>query len=161
RLAALEITIAAEGGLDIVVRPVAVEPVAVMRVRGSVPRAFYRLEAYVRDQGRRAARPPGAIGAQREIFVPVTGPIPPARGIEYRRLPAAKVASVIHRGPYEDGGGARRALEAWVATAGKRIAGPMRTIYLAFGAEPELRVPPGYLVERDEDFVTELQLPVA
>jgi hypothetical protein len=37
----------------------------------------------------------------------------------------------------------------------------MRTLYLAFGADPELRVPPGYVVDRDEDFVTELQLPVA
>ncbi|CAN5287424.1 hypothetical protein BH23CHL9_BH23CHL9_14070 [soil metagenome] len=36
----------------------------------------------------------------------------------------------------------------------------MRTLYLQFGAQPELRVPPGYVVERSDDFVTELQLPV-
>jgi hypothetical protein len=36
----------------------------------------------------------------------------------------------------------------------------MRILYLQFGAEPELRVPRGYVVERDADFVTELQLPV-
>ena len=36
--------------------------------------AFDELEAYVRDLGRRAHRPPGAIPSRREIFVPVTGP---------------------------------------------------------------------------------------
>ncbi len=160
RLTALEITIAADGATDIVVRPVAVEPVAVMRLRGAVDRAFYELEAYVRDLGRRAARPPGAIVERREIFVPVTGPVPPTRGIAYRRLPAARVASVIHRGAYRGVADARASLARWAAAAGMASAGPMRTIYLAFGAEPELRVPPGYLVTRDEDFVTELQLPV-
>jgi hypothetical protein len=34
-------------------------------------------------------------------------------------------------------------------------------VYLQFGAEPELRVPAGYLVGRDADFVTELQLELA
>jgi effector-binding domain-containing protein len=143
-----------------VLRPIAAEPVAVMRPRGAVDRAFYELEAYVRDLGRRAARPPGAIVERREIFVPVTGPIPETRGISYRRLPAARVASVIHRGAYGGVADARRALGRWVAAAGMAPDGPMRTIYLAFGAEPELRVPRGYVVERDEDFVTELQLPV-
>jgi hypothetical protein len=37
----------------------------------------------------------------------------------------------------------------------------MRTLYLQFGAEPELRVPPGWVVQRDADLITELQLPVA
>jgi hypothetical protein len=36
----------------------------------------------------------------------------------------------------------------------------MRTLYLQFGAEPELRLPPGWVVGRDEELVTELQLPV-
>lgn len=45
--------------------------------------------------------------------------------------------------------------------AGLVAAGPLRILYLHFGAEPELRVPPGYLVTRDVDFVTELQLPVS
>ena len=34
------------------------------------------------------------------------------------------------------------------------------TLYLQFGAESELRVPPGYVVDQVADFVTELQLPV-
>jgi hypothetical protein len=55
----------------------------------------------------------------------------------------------------------RAALGRWVAAAGLAPAGPGRTIYLQFGADPELRVPPGWVVDRDEAFVTELQQPVA
>ena len=48
----------------------------------------------------------------------------------------------------------------WMAAAGLQPAGPMRTIYLQFGADADLRLPPGWVVERDADFVTELQRPV-
>jgi DNA-binding transcriptional MerR regulator len=157
RLAALDISV---GDTDVVVRPVAAEPVAVMRVDAAVSDAFYELESHVRDVGRRAHRPPGAIPSQREIFVPVTGPVPETATITYRRLPAARVASVIHRGSYRGVTEVRAALVRWVEAAGHVPTGPMRTIYLQFGADPELRVPPGWVVERDEDFVTELQLPV-
>jgi DNA-binding transcriptional MerR regulator len=158
RLAALEISV---GEADVVVRPVGVEPVAVMRVEAAVSDAFDELEAYVRDLGRRAHRPPGAIPSQREIFVPVTGPIPETPAIAYRRLPAARVASVIHRGSYRGVADVRASLLRWVEAAGHAPAGPMRTIYLQFGADPELRVPPGWVVRRDEDLLTELQQPVA
>ncbi len=55
---------------------------------------------------------------------------------------------------------ARATLLRWVAAAGLIPAGPMRTLYLQFGAEPELRLPPGWVVERDEQYVTELQQPI-
>jgi DNA-binding transcriptional MerR regulator/effector-binding domain-containing protein len=157
RLAALAISVAAEGEPDVVLRPVTVEPVAVMSLRHG---GFLELESHVGDTGRRAHRPPGAIPAQREIFVPVTGPIPETDRIAYRRLPACRVASVIHRGPYAGVADARAGLLRWTDAAGLTASGPMRTLYLQFGAEPELRLPPGWVVERDEQFVTELQLPV-
>jgi DNA-binding transcriptional MerR regulator len=160
RLAALEISVADAGGPDIVLRPVGVEPVAVMSVDGAVADAFYELESHVRDAGRRAHRPPGAIPTRREIFVPVTGPVPETDRISYRRLPACRVASVIHGGPYGGVAGARTSLERWVAASGLVPAGPMRTLYLQFGAEPELRLPAGWVVERATDLVTELQLPI-
>ena len=159
RLAALDITVAG-GGADVVVRPVGVEAVAVAPVAPPVDESFDRLEAHVRDLGRRAHRPPGAIPAEGSIFVPVTGPVTERDGIEYRRLPAARMATVIHRGPYDGVAAARRSLEAWVGAAGLTPTGPMRTLYLQFGADPSLRLPPGWTVERDEAFVTELQLPV-
>jgi hypothetical protein len=36
----------------------------------------------------------------------------------------------------------------------------MRTLYLQFGADASLRLPPGWVVQRSEDLVTELQQPV-
>jgi DNA-binding transcriptional MerR regulator len=157
RLAALDITI---GDTDVVVRPVAVEPVAVMSVTGGPADAFNELEAHVRDLGRRAHRPPGAIPSERQIFVPVTGPIAETDRISYRRLPAARVASVIHRGPYSGVAAARAALLRWVEASGLAPAAPMRTLYLQFGADASLRLPPGWVVEHSEDLVTELQQPV-
>jgi DNA-binding transcriptional MerR regulator len=160
RLAALDISVADERGADIVVRPVAAEPVAVMRVEAAVSDAFSELESYVRDLGRRAHRPPGAIPSAREIFVPVTGPIPETDRISSRRLPASRVASVIHRGPYGGVAAARASLLRWMEAAGFAPSGEMRTLYLQFGAEPELRLPPGWVVERDDQLVTELQQPI-
>ncbi|HUF06030.1 MAG TPA: MerR family transcriptional regulator [Candidatus Binatia bacterium] len=161
RLSALDIRVADAAGPDIVLRPVATEPVATLAVTAAVADAFYELESHVRDLGRRAPRPPGAIPADAEIFVPVTGPVHESDRISYRRLPACRVASVIHRGSYGGVAAARAALSGWVDAAGLSPAGPMRVLYLQFGAEPELRVPPGWVVERDADLITELQLPVA
>lgn len=161
RLQALDITVADDAGPDVVVRPVGVERVAVRRVTGDVGEAFYALESYVRDLGRRAHRPPGALPDTREIFVPVTGPIPETDLIAYRRLAACRAASVIHAGPYGGLGSAAETLARWVAQSGLRADGPMRVLYLQFGAERELRVPHGYVVERDAELLTELQLPVA
>jgi DNA-binding transcriptional MerR regulator len=158
RLRAIDISLESE--TDVVVRSIGVESVAVLSLTDDVSDAFFELETYVRDLGRRAHRPPGAIPSQREIFVPVRGPIPETERIHYRRLPAGRVASVIHRGPYAGVAEARRALEAWVATARLAPCGPMRTLYLQFGAEPDLRLPPGYVVRDAADFVTELQQPV-
>lgn len=161
RLSALDISLADDAGPDIVVRPVNAEPVAVMSLEGAAGNPFVELETHVREAGRRAHRPPGAIPSRREIFVPVTGPIPETERIWYCRLPACRVASVIHRGPYGGVAAARASLLRWMAAAGLTLAGPMRTLYLQFGAEPQLHLPPGWVVERDEQFVTELQQPVA
>lgn len=184
RLRALEISMAVAGDADrrvgggdrearawdVVVRPVAAEAIATYAAdlrEGDLGPAFYELEAYVRDLRRRAPRPPGAIEPLDpvdtcvEIFVPVTGPVPPSGRIGFRRLPACRAASVIHRGSYDGLVEARAALETWIRVAGLRPAGPLREIYLQFGAEPELRVPANYVVERATDFVTELQMPVS
>jgi DNA-binding transcriptional MerR regulator len=160
RLSALDISIADGAGPDVVLRPINAEPVALMSLDGAIGNAFDELESWVRDTGRRAHKPPGAIPGRREIFVPVTGPIPEIDRIAYRRLPACRVASVIHRGPYAGMAAARAALLRWIEGAGLAPAGPMRTLYLQFGAAPSLRLPPGWVVEADEHFVTELQQPV-
>lgn len=172
RLATLDIRVEMSTGgsdqPDIVVRPLAAEAVATLamasRPDGDVGAAFYELEAVVRDLGRRAHRPPGALtesDGSVEIFVPVTGPIAAPGRIGFRRLAACRAATVIVRGPYELVREGRGALERWVEAAGLRPVGALRIIYLQFGAEPELRLPRGYVVERATDLVTEVQLPVA
>ena len=75
------------------------------------------------------------------IYVPLTRPIPPGGGVTPTVLPAVRVASVLHRGRYEGLPAAEAALERWTRDAGLRVAGPVRTLYVQFGAEAELRVP--------------------
>ena len=174
RLAALDIRVrrAIDGAetrpsdADIVVRPISPELVAIRAIADGEDDAdaFHELEAHVRDQGRRARRPPGALvppDGEWEIYLPLTGQIVPSSRIAVRRLPACRAATLIVRGPYDRVAEARAGLEGWVAEAGLRPAGALRILYLQFGAERELRIPAGYVVDRAADYVTELQLPVA
>jgi hypothetical protein len=55
----------------------------------------------------------------------------------------------------------RAALDSWIAASGLTALEPERIVYLQFGAEDDLRVPANYVVERDADLLTELQVPVA
>ncbi len=157
---------------DVVVRQVPVEHVATfdlaLRADGDIGAAFYELESHVRDAGLRAHRPPGALigpdtdGADEDlIFVPIRRAMAATDRIGVRHLPACRVASILHRGPYETLGDALRVLEGWAAAAGYEPAGPTRILYLQFGAESELRVPRGWVVDRAADFMTELQRPIA
>jgi hypothetical protein len=79
----------------------------------------------------------------------------------FRASRHASHATLLHRGDYDTLPAARDALAAWTVASGDVPAGRMRTLYLQFGAEPELRLPHGWVVERAAEFVTELQLPVA
>ncbi|MCI0345883.1 MAG: MerR family transcriptional regulator [Chloroflexi bacterium] len=175
RLSSLEISVAmADAGSaapDVVLQPVPPQLVATLAVgaEGDLNAAFYALETVVRDLGLRANRPPallvhpaGVAGpVPDEVVVPLTGRFEARDGIAVRELPAGRVAAVIHRGAYDGLAAARAALEAWVAAASLVLTGRLRIVYLQFGAEPELRVPPVYVVERAADYVTELQLEIA
>jgi DNA-binding transcriptional MerR regulator len=168
RLATLDIRVEADvdDGLDVVLRSIPAEQVAVLPMDPEdhdFGAAFRELETIVRDQHRRANRPPGMIiGADEAttIFVSVTRPIQPAGRIRPDRLAACRAATLIQRGPYDGVADAQRALDRWIAAAGLVPAGPLRIVYLQFGVEPELRIPRGYHVDRAADLVTELQLPV-
>jgi DNA-binding transcriptional MerR regulator len=169
RLAALDIHVALAddpNAPDVVVRPVSTDLVAWLPTPpdgDDEPAAWYRLEAHVRDLGRRRAAPPGStrIGEHAAIYVPLSHLIPARDGIGVTMLPPIRAATLLHRGGYAGLRGAERMLRRWTSAAGLRPAGPLRTLYVQFGAEAELRVPPRYLVERATDLVTELQLPVA
>ena len=148
--------------LDVVVRRIPAELVATLAVElagGDEGRAFYELELAIRDLGVRAPRPPGSLTGEGgfEVFVPIRRAAP---GLTTRRLPAIRAASVLHHGPYADLARTQARLEAWVAGAGEVVVGPLRTGYLQFGAETDLRLPARYVVDRASDLVTELQLPL-
>ncbi|RPI23188.1 MAG: MerR family transcriptional regulator [Actinobacteria bacterium] len=169
KLAALDIRVEmADSGPDVVVRRV--EPQLVAGIRAidpaeDVAALFYELESTVKDAGARAPLPPGMLIDQNgespgfEVFVPVTRPVDSGRAGSHR-LPALRVASLIHRGPYEGMPDAGRSLEEWITAAGYEQADRTRILYLQFGAEPELELPEAYLAEQDNDFVTEIQVPV-
>ena len=165
RLRALDIQV--EGGSDVVVRPVEAERVATHPVGGdgAEEQAFDALESFIRDHGRRARRPPGTLlddlGRPARVFVPIRGSLSPDPPIAVTRLPALRVASIIHRGPYAGLAAAGDTLDAWIAASGWRPSGPRVVRYLQFGADASLRVPRHWLVERAADLVTELQQPVA
>jgi len=166
RLAMLDIRVASGPAhdTDVVVRMLEAEIVATMdpALAGEdLGAAFHELERRVGDLGARAHRPPGAIPDEDTIFVPLRRVIPATDRIGVGRLPASRAATILHHGGYDSLPEARADLVAWVTAAGHAPAGPLRILYLQFGAEPELRLPRGWTVERDADFVTELQLPIA
>jgi DNA-binding transcriptional MerR regulator len=168
RLRALGIELDADGGTlgrdEVVVRTIKPELVAMLDVDTvsgkDVERAFYELEAAVRDAGVRASRPPGAVltAMRTDVFVPVRRA---SAGIRTERLGACRAATVIHRGRYETLSATRQALESWVVEIGRTVVEPVRILYLQFGAESELRLPGEFLARADADFLTEVQVPFA
>ncbi len=171
QLRTLDIRIAADDDLDVVVRPVGGERVATTRERipagTSLGPLFYALEAAVRDAGAREDGPPGAIvhaddGADRdvEVFVPVAGPVDPGVATT-TTLPRTMAATALHVGPYEPMRGLHGRLAEWASSVGYRASGPARILYLRFGAEPELRLPAAFLTADSADYVTEVQLPIS
>ena len=169
RLASLEIRVSlgADGTTepDVVVRRIPSELVATFDLANApgddIGEAFHELEVHVRDHDARAHRPPGALADDDLIYVPLRRSIPATDRIAIHPLPAARVVTVLHRGGYGTLPAARTMLERWVAAAGLTPSDGLRILYLQFGAEPDLRLPRAWTVERDDDFVTELQLPVA
>lgn len=94
----------------------------------------------------------------KEKDVDVEAAIPVLRGVgqssgrvTFKQLPAAAVASIIRRGPYDDFTPAYQALMQWIQDNGYHISGPNREIYLQ---GPDASISP-------EDYVTEIQFPVA
>jgi DNA-binding transcriptional MerR regulator len=156
---------------DVVIRSVPTERVATLRApRGSdVGPLFHALEAYVAAHRARADRPPLTVldAASMTVAVPVSRAVPEATlatggRLRLRALPAVTtMACTVHNGPYGGLAGRLRHMLDWLARTGRRPAGPLREVYLRFGAEADLRLPPTHLVDdTDPGYVTELQLPV-
>jgi DNA-binding transcriptional MerR regulator len=165
RLASLGISLAAptdSAAADVVVRALTAELVATLDVRatdGDEGMAFYELERQIRDLGVRANRPPGTLFGDEavEVYVPVRRS---AAGLNVRRLPALRAATLLHRGSYATFDGTEQTLRDWVAASGLVPAAGHRIVYLQFGAEDDLGLPANYVVSSDAELLTELQIPV-
>ncbi len=84
-----------------------------------------------------------------EVVIPVSAQIEGNREIDCYELPGGPMAKIAHRGPYEKSAEAYKRLFAWIAENHKKVAGPMREVYLS---DPR-KVPP-------EELVTEIYAPV-
>jgi len=65
-----------------------------------------------------------------EIAVPVDHKIDGTDEIRCYELPGGTTARIVHQGPYEECTPTYERLFAWIGAEGKRIAGPIREVYL-------------------------------
>jgi DNA-binding transcriptional MerR regulator len=133
---------------------------------------FEELEQYIARFKARAPLPPAIIyhdteyradGQDLEIVVPLTSAIPAADHIRVYELPGWEtMACLIHSGGYEDLSLTFGALLQWIELNNYAIAGPMREVFLRFGANQEGYVlPESYVTAHAAEWVTELQVPIA
>ncbi len=86
-----------------------------------------------------------------EVCEPITADLTESRRVKVRILPAAEMASAVHRGPYTGLGQAIEGILQWIEVNGYRITGPEREIYLVPGRNGS---------QTDPNTVTEIQFPV-
>lgn len=163
---------------DVVFRPV--PPQLVASIRAVVPddgpaigALFAELELHVAAQGLRAVTTPLALfhdpeyreqGLDVEVAVPTLRPVRAGGRVIARELPGeALVACTVYTGGYERTLDALQAILRAIAASGYSVAGPWREVYLRFrpGDAEGLGIPPAFVADRTELFVTEVQVPVA
>ena len=161
---------------DVVLRDIEPELAAVYRDVAvdddRIQQMFDSLETYVAQyEGARADKPPLSIyyddeyrekDMDVEVAVPLRYPIPENEIIRVRQLPRlSNVACVVHVGEYSDIYQAYNALLAWIESNDYQMKGPIREIYLRYGADGlDFELPPTYLADDKHEYVTELQLSV-
>ena len=161
---------------DIVVRQIPSQMMAVIRQTVDNPgqpitMLFDEIEAYVARYGARAFSSPCTIYHDLEyreecldveVAVPIKGYIPDSERVEIREIPGATMACVVYMGSYERNVEVLHALLNWTQTHHYQIAGPIREVYLRFGADDAeaLRLPEAFLTDNWQSYVTELQLPI-
>jgi len=87
-----------------------------------------------------------------EAVIYLKQPLPADERVKVYELPAAAMASVVHKGSYNNFRYAYEALGRWIEANGYTVVGPNREVYL-YCSQP---------VRQDDDsYVTEIQFPVA
>jgi len=162
---------------DVVLRRVPPVKVASRRARvadldDGVQALFEAVEADAARAGVRAAGPPLLIyhdrdgrteNADVEAAVPVTPAATRAGGARIRTLPAIELAACAsYVGGYDQWWSVAEGILGTLEARRMAPAGPIREVFLQFRvADPEgLGLPRAYLAERDEELVTEMQVPV-
>lgn len=162
---------------DVVLRDIAPQTVASIRQKvendsDQVYQMFEEIEAYIHRYQARAARSPLTIHydeeynestADIEVAVPIVKPIPTSQRIKVREVVGIPLAAcVVYTGEYERFDEVLNALMIWIETNGYRSAGPLREVYLRFGADsPDaMELPEAFIADDSGLFVTEIQLPV-
>jgi DNA-binding transcriptional MerR regulator len=161
---------------DVVLRDTQPQLVAAYREPAAdddrIQQMFDSLEVYVaRFDGARADKPPLTIyydedyrerDMDAEVAVPLMYAIPESETIRVRELPGlSNVASVVHVGEYMAIYQAYNSLLAWIEVNGYQMTGPIRELYLSYGADGlDFDLPPTYLSKESNEYVTELQLSV-
>jgi len=150
--------------IEVVIKKV--EPQAIACVRDVIPAysqqgaLWNELDGYIASQGVRPSGPCLTIyydegfkekDVDAEVCEPIAASLTETERVKVRQLPAAEVASAVHRGPYTSLGSAIEAVVGWTEANGYRIVGPEREIYLQPGRNGS---------QSDPETITEVQFPV-
>ena len=164
------------GAYDVILRDTESELVATYREVAAdddrIQQMFDSVEMYVAqyDQAR-ADKPPFTIyyddeyrdkDIDAEVAIPLVYAIPEDELVRVRELPRlTNVACVVHSGSYVTLYQAYNALLGWIEANHYRMVGPIREVYLRYGADGlGFDLPATYLWEDSNQYVTELQLSV-
>jgi DNA-binding transcriptional MerR regulator len=164
------------GAYDVIIRDIEPELAATYREVAAdddrIQQMFDMVETYVAGyEGSRADKPPISIyyddeyrekDVDAEVAVPLKYAIPENELFRTRQLPRlSNVACVVHVGEYSDIYQAYNSLLAWIDANDYRITGPIREVYLRYGADGlDFELPPTFLANDKNEYVTELQLSV-
>src|SRR5688572_28297498 len=164
------------GAYDVIVRDIEPELAATYREVAAdderIQHMFDLVETCVAGfDGARADKPPFSIyyddeyrekDMDIEVAVPLKYAVPETESIRVRHMPRlSNVACVVHVGEYSDIYQAYNALLAWIEANDYRMTGPIREVYLRYGADGlDFELPPTYLGNKQHEYVTELQLSV-
>jgi DNA-binding transcriptional MerR regulator len=165
------------GAYDVVLRDI--EPQLAASYREVAPdddriqQMFDMVEVYVAHyEGARADKPPFSIyyddeyrekDVDAEVAVPLKYAIPESESIRVRQFPRlSNVACLVHVGEYSEIYQAYNALLAWIEANEYRMVGPIREVYLRYGADGlNFELPRTYLGSDSNEYVTELQLSIS
>lgn len=175
RLALIERALVEEAPLphSFIVREVPTQLVASIRQQvepGEITALFEHLEAVVATANVRDFSPPLTIFHDAEytesrqdvqVAVPITRDVDVPDPITVEQLPGGRMVCLVYTGGYASTDTLMGQFLAWLNANGYLADGPLREVYLRFGAANEgYQLPGAYLAEHAGAYVTELQLPI-